>query len=261
MFEIHDWSCCPQSVRNGLTGFLQTFITRQNIYRPIRGLLLEAIEHSGTANVVDLCSGAGGPWVAWAKRGHVEHLSVTLTDKFPNSAVVRSTAERRISQLRYCAQPVDATAVPADLQGFRTMFTAFHHFTPEQGKAMIDDAVRNGQGIGIFEFTSRTFAKTLGMLLTPIGVLLLVPRLKRVGWKVLALTYLLPLIPLVACIDGVLSCLRSYSAADLRQLAQSDDYEWSSGEENGITYLIGIPLACSAPLSARTSTSAQTASV
>src|SRR5436305_9742875 len=106
------------------------------------------------------------------------------------------------------------------------MFTAFHHFTSVQGKAIIHDAVRNRQGIGIFEFTSPTFFATLGMLLTPIGVWLFTPRIKGVRWPALVLTYLLPVIPLVTCIDGILSCLRSYTVADLRSLATSPDYEW-----------------------------------
>ena len=50
---------------------------------------------------------------------------------------------------------MSATAVPARLSGFRTMFTSFHHFKPEQAQAILADAVRNRCGIGIFEFTYR----------------------------------------------------------------------------------------------------------
>ena len=241
LFEIHDWSRCPKAVRNGLTDFLQTSIDLQNTYEPIRTRLLEAIAQSQSSAVVDLCSGAGGPWVTWTRKG-LARVPVTLTDKFPNWTAMERLGGNGSTALRYYPQSVDATAVPSELKGFRTIFTAFHHFTPAQGKTIIDDAVRNGQGIGVFEFTSRTFLQTLSMLLSPIGVWLFTPLTKKVRWPVLALTYLLPVIPLVTCIDGVLSCLRSYTENDLRALADSPDYQWATGKQKGITYLIGVPV-------------------
>jgi hypothetical protein len=241
LFEIHDWPRCPRVVRNGLTDFLQTSIDLLDTYEPIRTRLLEAIIRSGSSTVVDLCSGAGGPWVKWARKG-LTVVPITLTDKFPNLITIQRLAEDVLAGLQYDPRRVDATAVPSDLPGFRTIFSAFHHFSPAQAKAIIEDAVRNAEGIGVFEFTSRTVLRTLGMLLTPLGVWLLTPLMKKVPWQVLALTYLVPVIPLVACIDGVLSCLRSYSDRDLRSLADSPDYDWIIGSEKGITYLIGVPI-------------------
>ena len=175
LFEIHDSSKCPKVIRNGLTDFLQTSTDLLDTYEPIRARLLAAIASSGSNTVVDLCSGAGGPWVKWNRKNLVNAIPVTLTDRFPNHATIERFAEFPAPALRYHPQSVDATAVPPSLPGFRTIFTAFHHFTPAQGKAIIDDAIKNGQGIGIFEFTSRTLPATLGMLLTPVGVWLFTP--------------------------------------------------------------------------------------
>jgi hypothetical protein len=54
----------------------------------------------------------------------------------------------------------------------------------------------------------------------------------------------------VLWIDGVLSCLRSYSLADLRELTaglSAPDYAWQIGDESGgrvpIRYLMGGPAA------------------
>jgi hypothetical protein len=241
LFEIHDWSWCPKIVRNGLTDFLRTSTDLLDTYEPIRTRLLEAIRRCGSGSVVDLCSGAGGPWVSWTSQG-LTRMPVTLTDKFPNFTIVERLAKTPLETLRYHPQPVNATSVPSELPGFRTIFTAFHHFTPTDAKAILKDAVRNGQGIGVFEFTSRTVSGTLGMLLTPLGVWLFTLRMQKVRWQVLALTYLLPVIPLVTCIDGILSCSRSYTAKDLMSLTGGLDYEWVAGNEKGITYLIGIPM-------------------
>jgi hypothetical protein len=36
----------------------------------------------------------------------------------------------------YHAEPVDATEVPAEMTGLRTMFQAFHHLRPEQARTL-----------------------------------------------------------------------------------------------------------------------------
>jgi hypothetical protein len=66
-------------------------------------------------------------------------------------------------------------------------------------------------------------------------------------WR-LAWTWIVPVIPSVLFIDGVISCLRAYSQDELRALVsqvKADDYEWQIGEQSGgpapITYLIGHP--------------------
>lgn len=240
LFELHDFPWCPRIVRDGLTDFLQTFIDLQDIYAPVRSRLLEAIALSRSNAVVDLCSGAGGPWIKWLRDGKAS-VQVTLTDKFPNGRAQETLASSPVSGVKYLAEPVDATAVPANLVGFRTIFTAFHHLTEGQARGVIDDAVRTRQGIAVLEFTRRRKRQMFEMLLTPFGLWLLTPRIPGVGLGALLLTYVLPLIPLVTCIDGVLSCLRSYTPAELQSLGNAAGYQWHSGEEGGIVYLIGFP--------------------
>src|SRR2546422_6427005 len=59
------------------------------------------------------------------------------------------------------SEPVDATQVPGDLHGFRTIFTAFHHFRPAQARAVVADAVAKGEGIGVFECRSEEHTSEL----------------------------------------------------------------------------------------------------
>jgi len=63
-------------------------------------------------------------------------------------------------------------------------------------------------------------------------------------------TYVIPVVPAVLLIDGLISCLRTYSLADLRAMAarvSNPDYEWQVGEEWSahlplrVTYLVGCP--------------------
>jgi hypothetical protein len=142
--------------------------------------------------------------------------------------------------------------VPLELRGFRTMFTSFHHFSPLEALAILQDAVNARQGIGIFEITRRD-PSTIGlMFLWALLPLVCTPfirpfRLSRLFW-----TYVVPVIPLVLLMDGVVSCLRTYRADELRDMAEkisATRYQWQIGEYSStfgrppITYAIGYPTA------------------
>ncbi len=137
LVEIHDLPSCPPSLRDALTDFLAFTANLAGAYDPVAPLLRRAVARTGAHRIIDLCSGAGGPWRTLAAQVGVP---VVLTDRYPHGDnVVR----------------VDARAVPAELDGFRTMFTAFHHFRPPEARAILADAVQRRQGIGVFEIARR----------------------------------------------------------------------------------------------------------
>lgn len=244
LFEFHDSRWCPKVIRDGLTDFLEISIDVLDTYGRVRTHLTEALRTCGIEEVVDLCSGAGGPWVYWLKKGLVS-VRVTLTDKFPNLDAGRRLAASGIPGLAYHTEPVDATYVPAELTGMRTIFTAFHHFPPEKARAVIDDAVSKDQPIGIFELTSRSVPALLWMLVSPLGLWLLTPRMPGASWKKWLLTYVIPVIPMVVLLDGIVSCFRTYSVEELKAMATASSYTWLAGNlasrGGPITYLIGYP--------------------
>ena len=249
LFELHDFHWCPRTIREGLTDFLETSIGAQDTYGPVKPRILEALNHSKASQVVDLCSGGGGPWIHWLRKGEIQSTAI-LTDKFPNQHAQDRLSRLALPGLSYCDQPVDVAAVPPDLRGFRTLFTSFHHFRPEQAEDILRDAVAHRQPIGIFEFTSRRPKALLLMLLSPLAVWFMTPRAQNLGLLKWIFTYLLPIIPLVVTIDGIISCLRTYSVNELKKMADAAtehaaNYVWVAGEEQGrpfpITYLIGYP--------------------
>ena len=62
LFEIHDHPWCPTLLRDLFTEALQAIWNRTNSYHPIAPLLTEALTQTHSTQILDLCSGAGGPW-------------------------------------------------------------------------------------------------------------------------------------------------------------------------------------------------------
>jgi hypothetical protein len=230
LVEIHDLPSCPPSLRDALTDFLAFAENLAGAYGPVGPLLRRAIARTKARRIVDLCSGAGGPWPRLATKVGVP---VVLTDLYPHGDDI----------LR-----VDARAVPRELDGFRTIFTAFHHFRPADARAILADAVHRGQGIGVFEIARRAPLEIAVIAFTWLGTLLAVPFVRPWRWSRVLWTYLPPVLPVVGTFDGVVSCLRTYSKSELEELVRGlDTYEWEIGDFRGGwsplrgTYLVGTP--------------------
>jgi hypothetical protein len=249
LIEIHEQSWFPSLLRDEATEALQFGFNLLNVYGPVAPLLQGALDSTSSRPIVDLCSGGGGPWLALGRKLHDDRpqLQVWLTDKYPNPRAVENVTKGSENHIRCYPGSVDATKVPDDLQGFRTIFTSFHHFSPEDARAVLQNAVDAGEGIGIFEVTRRTPLTILVTLAWALLLFLCTPWIRPFRWSRLLWTYVVPIIPLVLLFDGVVSCLRSYRPQELQEIAtrlSANDYHWKIGETAGrlpITYLIGYP--------------------
>ena len=253
LVELEDLNWFPAAVRNCLTDYLQFSLQMMKPYSAMVPLLAKALQQTGSRQIVDLCSGASGPW-AWLRPELAAAgipVSVCLTDKYPNldsfQASVRSAGGEALS---FSSASVDAMSVPTELKGFRTLFTSFHHFRPDQARAVLADAIRRREGIGIFEVTARRPLPILFTMLSPLPVLFFTPGIRPFRWSRLFWTYLLPLVPAVTLFDGLVSCLRTYTPRELEELTRGlgpNDYQWEAGRIHGqatpvpVTYLIGLP--------------------
>jgi hypothetical protein len=260
LIEIHEQPWCPPAVRNGATDCLAAIAAVLQQYRYTVPLLAEALRTSGSRRIIDLCSGGAGPWRSLApalgrrldarrqngEREDSQPVQVLLTDLYPSWCSDGDSP----AHLIFVPFPVDATRVSPSLPGFRTLFTAFHHFAPGTAQAILQSAVDERQGIAIFEQTRRHPLALLVMLVLPLLALLLTPfirpwRADRFFW-----TYVIPAIPFVLCCDGIVSCLRTYEPAELLALTShlhGPVYTWQAGRVRsplspvGVTYLIGVP--------------------
>lgn len=250
LLEIHDQSWCPVAVRDGITDLIQTGLGWFRAYDAVVPLLARALRRTDARRVVDLASGGGGPWPRFLELLAREGAAppVILTDRFPNHRALERLRAVTGGALDFHPGSVDATAVPRDLAGFRTLFTSFHHFRPDAARAVLGDAVRRGDGVAAFEITRRDPLSLVLNLLGVAAVLLAVPFVRPFRWDRLLFTYVIPLLPLAGAFDGCVSCLRTYSPDELRALVAGwPQYEWEIGLARHhvlpmwITYLIGTP--------------------
>jgi hypothetical protein len=252
--EIHDQPWFPKSLRDLTTDTLQFIWNFFDFYKPVVPRLRYALQEAGTHRILDLCSGGGGPWLSLVQDFEDEErfpLEVCLTDRFPNPEALEHPKNLPAASIFSHAAPVDATRVPADLEGFRTLFSSFHHFPPDGARAILQDAVKQRQGVGIFEVPKRNLLTIVLVLFMPVMAFALGPFIRPFRWSRLLWTYLIPVIPFVVWFDGVISCLRAYTPPELRALTRGlspDGYRWEAGETGRgrmpvtVTYLIGYPL-------------------
>ena len=252
LFEIHEQAWLPDSLRDAVTDILQWILNLTKTYGAVEPRLRAALKRARASQVVDLCSGAGGPWLWMQERLAAQKtpVDVWLTDKYPNEVSLRAIQKRTNRGLRYYLSPVEATRIPSDLEGFRTLFTAFHHFPPGEARALVQQAVECREGIAIFEVPRRSIMTVVGCFLFLFGAFLAVALMRPFRWSRLLWTYLIPLAPLILCFDGLVSCLRAYSLIELSEIAQihaAQGYQWQFGEEQRgkfsfkVTYLVGFP--------------------
>ena len=251
LFEFHDLDWFPQSWRDLMTDLMALFESTFNPYKPVMPKITEAMAKLDCRNIVDLCSGGAAAAIRMRKyldeSGH-DSIAITATDKFPNLPAFENTARATGGRIKFVEAPVDACAVPENLSGFRTMFTSFHHFPPGAAKKILGDAVKENEGIGIFEYTERTWVWVVSLLLTPLVLWLAIPFIKPFKWR--RIFWALMVLPVFfGAWDGVMSCLRTYSPVELKELTKgirAENYFWEAGRLHSfggcyITYLLGYP--------------------
>lgn len=250
-FEFEDLQWFPKNLRNYMTDFLQFGANAFDIYKSVIPILKKGIESARNNTIIDIASGGGGGLIKIAShlKKEIPSLKIILTDFYPNLEAFRRTKSLAPDTFEFAETPVDAMQVPPLLKGLRTQFLSLHHFTPEQAKAILQNAVNDNQPIAIFEVQQRNILNLFPMILSPINVLLFTPFIRPFKWSRILFTYLIPVLPLFIMWDGIISVLRTYTSEELNQLIfelkKHDQFDWdigiTKGKPQGVSYLLGTP--------------------
>jgi hypothetical protein len=243
LFEFLDQPWLPGRLRAAAANYLKAAYKTTSLPAAWAEIIVGVLERCGRDRIVDLGSGCGGPMELVMSRmdklGY--HPGVTLTDLYPLK--IRSPID-------YWPHSVNAACVPLELAGIRTLFLSFHHLAPATARAVLRHACEQREPICIFEATARTAPAIALSFLIPVLVLLVTPSIRPISAFQIFFTYLIPLVPLLAFWDGLVSQLRTYSVAELGEFTadySSNDYTWEIGYLDGTrlpfrtSYLVGCP--------------------
>lgn len=235
-FELEDQNWFPSIVRSAGMAYLRFAAEKLGAAEAIRPVIERALDGSGEREILDLCSGGGGPVLAVlaAMREAGRKVRVTLSDRFPDPGATRLVESSGIEGLTYEAEPIDALAVPVERTGLRTLFNAFHHLRPDQARDVLASAVHAARPIAVVEILQRKPLALLGILFSPLAAWVLVPFLRPFRWGWLPLTYLVPVIPLLILWDGIVSVCRIYTPQELLDMTREVDpdgrFDWTIEE-------------------------------
>lgn len=250
LFEFEDLKWFPSFLRNYMTDYLQYISNTFDLYKPVVPIIEEGLKHSNTNTIIDLASGGGGGILKLNE--HLlkknPNIKIVLTDYFPNIEAFK-LINASANNIEYITTSIDALNVPKSLNGLRTQFLSLHHFRPENAKQILQSAVDNNSAIAVFEAQERNLKSIIFMLFAPLNVLIFTPFIKPFKIGRLIFTYLIPILPLLVCWDGIVSVLRTYSIKELNMLVNNlekeENFTWKIDKiKSGpgvITYLLGYP--------------------
>jgi len=253
LFEFEDLAWFPGTIRESMTDCLRFIVKILQLYTPIIPLIKEGLQKTSSDTIIDLCSGGGGAMEQIQKelnRNSEKQTKIFLTDKFPNINAFELIAEKSAGTISFCSLSVDAANVPGTMKGFRTIFSAFHHFNKPFAKSVIQSAVNANQGIGIFDGGEHGAFAIIGLILIhPFIFFFCTPFFKPFRLSRIIFTYIIPIIPFCQIWDGVISIVRLYTPEELLQMAHevsTENYFWKSGKVKNnlgihVTYLLGYP--------------------
>lgn len=254
LFEFEDYPWFPKIIRDGGTDFLGFILKFLKFYEPAIKILENLVKETGHQEIVDLCSGNGGP-ISLVKEEIDANLEIryTLTDKYPNLSSYHHHKTKTGGTINYHSQSLDILTDTIKYPGIRTMFTAIHHFKETDVKTILKNTIKDKTPIAFFDGGDKHMFSILAIFFThPILFFFVTPFIKPFKWSRLFLTYALPLIPLYAVWDGIVSILRLHTPENLLFLANQVDinkqFSWEAGRIKNrigfnVAYLIGKPIS------------------
>jgi hypothetical protein len=241
MKELEDYRWFPQRLRRYQMDFIGCMVHWLQLYRPLVPIVAQLMQQRGLAHITDYCSGSGAP-ALYVHQKLAIPVTTLLTDKFPQPFAPLPGVE-------YAGHPMDVLNTKPNPQQFYSMYNAFHHFTANEQKNILQGFANLGTSFCIAEILEPGPLSMAQVLPTTIiGQLLVAPFIKPFSWGRLLFTYLLPINLFTVTYDGIVSVLKSKSVKTYSALIadiQTPGYTFTVKKirqlTGNITYITGHP--------------------
>jgi hypothetical protein len=240
--ELEDKQWFPPLIRRYMTDYLQFLFSNFNLYSPVTEIIHDILIQTRQKQIVDLCSGSGGPLLKIRKdyfRRYGSIPGIVLTDKFHQFGNTNHFAPG----ITYYPESVNAMDIPITLTGVRTMFSSLHHFTTEELKLILSDAVNKKQPVAFFDSADKNLIFIIALIiLHPLLLFIFTPFFKPFEFKRLLFTYLIPLVIIGSVWDGIVSILHLHSFKSLSKLIKESSLHGFDWKIIQIKNLVGMKI-------------------
>lgn len=252
-FEFMDLPQTPRFLRDSVVESLGNAMRWSGVCKTAVPAFREFLGNLDSDQVLDLCSGSGEPAAVLldALQDSGEALPrFLISDLFPVVHQMQQVVQKFPGHIQAVETPLDASDVPGHYaHSGRMVISAFHHFPPELARRILKDSADKGKPIFILEPMTRSGRGAFRMGVFFFAANLVNPFIsKRDRLLKILFTYALPLIPLMAAWDGLISIVRMYTREDFEALTAQIDtpFEWefrqvSGGWDSTVSIFMGKP--------------------
>jgi hypothetical protein len=232
LFEFNDLAWAPRALRDTVVESLSRTLEWGRILRGLVSPFERFLAECGTSELLDIGAGAGGPARIMVREITSQGRKpprFLLTDLHPRPEAWAKVAAESGGAIDFVAEPVDATSIPPALaEGrARSIINVFHHFPPGLARQVLADAVRGGRGVFVAEGFERNPGSFVSFGPAGLPALLLNPVLsERDRLAKVLLTWLTPAALAIGIWDGLVSTLRVYTEAELREMVAPFGGHW-----------------------------------
>lgn len=241
LFEFNERPEVPRILRAQIVEALGLGQLWGRLLDPLAPVFAEFLARTGADRVLDLCSGGGEPaciLLDALRRAGRTLPRLTLSDRLPDPRTLEKARRRHPASLEVAPHPVDATAVPDTLDApVRLVLSGFHHLPPDVARATLADVVARRRSIFIGELFPRRLLPALPVMPWVYLGMLALPftgTLRDLPWRILS-AWVFQLTETLAAWDWLVSVLRIYTEAELREMAEAagGGYRWEYREIRG----------------------------
>ena len=217
--ELEDYPWFPAYLRKMQLEYVGWISVQLKLYRPV----LDEMKKIPNKNWTDLASGSG--WPAFYLQKNASHqIHYTLSDLYPESV---SNEVKKQTEVEL--EPLNLIDLQPETGKQYSLFNAFHHFTSEQQKQLINKMKEAKASCIIAEVLEPTWICFLQVTLAAFIIQPLTAwAIKPFSIARIITTYLIPIQLITVAWDGWLSVLKSKTVKQYKKiLAEFADHQYS----------------------------------